>query len=89
MIRKERRDAPGLSPVFRRVGMPPAKRPASCDAGSFPAGTGAEAGAEGGRGAVLALALLVAAAPPPAAATRGADLSLTWAFLRPLPSATG
>lgn len=28
---------------------------------------------------------LVAAAPAPAPATRGADLSLTWAFLRPLP----
>lgn len=83
---KETHAHAALSPVFRRAGMPPAKSPASCDAGSFPLGTG---GAEaGGRGA--AGGRPVAAAPPAAPATLpatwGADLSLTWVFLRPLPS---
>lgn len=78
-----------LSPVFRRAGMPPAKSPASCDAGSFPLGTG---GAEaGGRGAAGGRPVAAAPPAPPAApatlpATWGADLSLTWVFLRPLPS---
>lgn len=75
--------------VFLRAGMPLAKSPASCDAGSFPLDTG---------GAALEPEPKPEPKPEPepepapvpaapALATCGADLSLTRVFLRPLPSA--